>query len=294
MDTELLTSFLETAHRLHFGNAADRLGLTQSALSHQIQRLERAVGAALFIRTSREVRLTAAGESFISHARRVLGDLEHAVAQCRAVAAGGAGQFRVGSIGAALNSVTPRLVRDLLEQVPGLAIEVTQMDTPPQLAALRAAELDIGVVRSAGPATGIQLEDLYVEPMNVALSTEHPLAVADVLSAIDLRDESFILWPQSASPLFYRQVLAYCERANFVPRIIMEGRDIETQLGMVSAGIGVSPQPASFANLGRRGVIFKSLVDAPLSTVQLAWLTTSPPLRLSIAIAAAHRAVDEP
>jgi DNA-binding transcriptional LysR family regulator len=85
-------------------------------------------------------------------------------------------------------------------------------------------------------------------------------------------------------------VLAYCRQAGFQPRIVMEGADIETQLGLVSAGIGVSPQPASFANLQRRGVAFRPLADAPQTTVQLAWWETSPPPHLATVVESAHRA----
>src|SRR5262245_828175 len=143
MDTALLGSFLEVAYRLHFGNAAHYLGLTQPALTHQIRRLERQIGAALFERTSRQVRLTQAGEALVPHARRVLTDLERTIAHCRAIATGGVGHLTIGTIGAALNSISPALVRGLLDRLPGLAIQLTQMDTPPQLAALRAGELDL-------------------------------------------------------------------------------------------------------------------------------------------------------
>ncbi|GIH19865.1 LysR substrate-binding domain-containing protein [Rugosimonospora africana] len=293
MDTDLLTSFLEVAQRLHFGHAADRLGMTQPALSHQIRRLERQIGAALFARTSRQVTLTAAGAAFVPQARRVLVELERAVAHCRSIAAGGTGHLRIGSIGAALNSVTPGLVRRLYERLPGLAIQLTQLDTPPQLAALRAGELDLGVVRSADPATGVTLFDLFAEPMMLALPAGHRLATKPLLTGADLRDEAFILWPRATNPLFHDQVLGYCQAAGFSPRTAMEGADIETQLGLVSAGIGVSPQPASFSNLARSGVTFKSLRDAPESVVQLAWSRSAPPVRLDDAVAAATETATE-
>jgi DNA-binding transcriptional LysR family regulator len=290
METDLLASFLATAQRLHFGHAAHHLGLTQPALTHQIQRLEHHVGAPLFTRTSRRVQLTPAGEALLPQARRLLAELDRAIVECRAVAAGGVGHLRLGSIGAALNSVTPDLVRGLLDAVPGLAVRLTQLDTPVQLAALRAGEIDLGVVRAAGPAAGIQTEDLFSEPMVLAVPAAHPLATATRVSASDLRDEPFILWPRDSSPVFHDQVFAWCREAGFRPAVAMEGGDIETQLGLVSAAIGVSPQPASFANLRRHGVRFRPLLDAPRSMVQLAWLQASPPPHLTAAIDAARTA----
>jgi DNA-binding transcriptional LysR family regulator len=290
MDTELIASFLEVAQRLHFGQAAHHRSLTQPALSHQIRRLEHHLGVTLFTRTSRKVRLTPAGESFLPQARRALADLERAVAQCRAVAAGGVGHLRIGSIGAALNSVTPDLVGRLIERMPGLAVQLTQLDTPLQLVAIRAGEIDLGIVRAAGAAGGVHMADLFDEPMVLAVPSMHPRATATAVSAADLREEPLILWPRAASPVFHDQILAYCRDAGFTPTTAMEGADIETQLGLVSAGIGVSPQPASFANLRRRGVAFVPLEHAPHTTVQLAWLEAAPPPQLSEVITAARAA----
>lgn len=292
METSLLTAFLEVAHRLHFGQAADSLQVSQPTLSHQIRRLEQEVGTPLFERTSRQVRLTAAGQALIPEARQVLADLERAVFHCRTAAEGQAGYIKVGSIGAALNSFTPHFVQRLRERAPGLAIQLAQLDTPLQLAALRTGELDLGIVRSADPATDIAVADLFAEPMVIALPASHPLCGGDVVTAADLRAEPFILWPRTASPLFRDQFVAYCAAAGFRPRIVMEGADIETQLGLVSASIGVSPQPASFASLRRRGVDFRPLDDAPESIVQLAWAEASPPGHLPALLEIARNATE--
>jgi DNA-binding transcriptional LysR family regulator len=158
------------------------------------------------------------------------------------------------------------------------------MDTPVQLSALRAGEIDLGVVRNASPAAGIQTEDLFSEPMVLALPETHFLTSAKTVSAAHLRDEPFILWPRASSPTIRDQVFAYCQTAGFMPRVVMEGADIQTQLGLVSAAIGVSPQPASFANLRRHGVVFKPLRRAPRSTVQVAWLEAAPPRHLAEAV----------
>jgi DNA-binding transcriptional LysR family regulator len=206
------------------------------------------------------------------------------------VAAGGVGQLKVGSIGAALNSVTPYLIQGIRERLPGLAVQVTQMDSPVQLAALQACELDLGIVRSVAPTAGVHVEELFREPMLLAVPRSHRLAACELVSATDLRDEQFVLWPRTASPLFHDQLLAYCRQAGFPPSIAMEGADIETQLGLVSAGIGVSPQPASFANLQRRGVAFRPLADAPETAVQLAWQAASPPPHLATVVEAARAA----
>lgn len=174
--------------------------------------------------------------------------------------------------------------------VTGGPVLLTQMDSPVQLAALRTGELDLGIVRSVDPAADIALEDLFAEPMTIAMAHSHPLARAGIVNAADLRQEPLILWPRNASPQFHDQIIGYCRTAGFRPRIVMEGNDIETQLSLVSAAVGMSPQPASFCSLRRDGVTFRPLQGAPESTVQLAWHGSSPPQHLAALLEIAHMA----
>ena len=285
MDLALLRSFLEVAERLHFGNAAERLQISQPALSHQIRRLEEYVGAPLFDRTSRSVRLTEAGHALVPEARRVMIDFERALTQTRTAASGGAGHLSIASIGAGLNSLLPLIVRRLRDRVPGVAVQIVQMGTPELLSQLRMRELDFGIVRSADGAAGVRVETLVDEPMVAVLPAGHRLAGRAALAAADMRDEDFVLWPRTSNPVFHDHVLAVCRAAGFVPRVVMEGTDIETQLGLVSAGIGVSMQPASFASLGRRGVVWRSLEGSPTSPLQMSWCE---PVRTPLILLAAQ------
>ena len=231
----------------------------------------------LFERTSRRVSLTDAGTALITGARRVLADAERARRHCHEAAAGGAGQLALASIGAALNSIVPGFVRALRQERPGIAIHLTQMDTRVSLGALRDGRVDVAIVRSAPEVQGIAVRDLVAEPMIAALPDGHPLAGREPIDVADLREEDFVLWPRSVSESFHDQVIGVCQRAGYSPRVVMEGTDIETQLGLVSAGIGVSLQPAGFAALRRVGVTFARLAPpVPTSMLQLAWLEREP------------------
>jgi DNA-binding transcriptional LysR family regulator len=277
MDLRTLECFLLLSDELHFGRAARRAGITQPALSHQIRRLEDELGVVLFERTSRRVSLTDAGTALITGARRVLADAERARRHCHEAAAGGAGQLALASIGAALNSIVPGFVRALRQERPGIAIHLTQMDTRVSLGALRDGRVDVAIVRSSPEVQGIAVRDLVAEPMIAALPHGHPLAGRGPIDVADLRGEDFVLWPRSVSESFHDQVIGVCQRAGYSPRVVMEGTDIETQLGLVSAGIGVSLQPAGFAALRRVGVTFARLAPpVPTSMVQLAWLEREP------------------
>jgi DNA-binding transcriptional LysR family regulator len=270
MDLAGLRSFLAVAETLHFSRAAARLHVSQPTLSQQVRRLEERLGLPLFERTSRRVRLTNAGQALVVGARRVLADLEQAERHCRDAAAGEAGQLTVAAIGAALNSIAPPVIAELRHRVPGVAVHLRQMDTASQLIALRDGSLDVGVVRSAASTPGLEIEALIEEPMAVAVPDGHPLAGVAVIELEQLRLEDFVLWPRPHSAGFHDQVFAACQQAGFTPRVVMEGADTETQLGLVSAGIGVSIQPASYALLAREGLVWLRLPDhAPRSQLQI-------------------------
>lgn len=272
MDLDLLRAFLELAERLHFGRTAQRLHISQPALSHRIRRLEEELGAPLFERTSRSVRLTDAGDALVPEARRVIVSYERALAQTRNAAAGGAGHLAMASVSAGLNGITPLIVGELRRRVSGVAVQLMQLDTPEMLSALRQGHIDIGIARSADDAAGVRVVRLVEEPMVAVVPSTHRLAGRARIAPADLRDEDFVLWPRTTNPSFHDQVLAVCRAEGFRPRVAMEGSDIETQLGLVSAGVGVSLQPASFANLGRSGVTWRPLAaNAPRSWLELVW-----------------------
>lgn len=274
MDTRRLRSFLTLAETLHFGRAAERAGISQPTLSQHVRRLEQELEVELFERTSRHVHLTDAGAALVSGARRVIADVERARRECRDAAAGRAGTLTVASNGSVLNTIVPSIIARLRRERPGLAIEVAAMDSAAELTALQDGEVDIAVMRYPQPLPGMEMRALIEEPMVAAVPAGHPLAPERPIAVEQLRDERFVLWPRSSSEGFRDQVEAMCRAAGFSPRVAMEGADIETQLGLVAAGLGVSIQPASYSALGRDGVRFLAFPeDAPRSTVTLVWPT---------------------
>lgn len=274
MDVELrqLRVFLTVASELHFSRAARRLHVSQPALSQQIRALERTLGAALFDRTSRATELTPAGRVLLDAAPRVLFEAERAQSLVTQAANGAVGLLVVGSVGTALASVTPRILRAMRASFPDLQLEVSQQDTGAQLVALADGRLDVGVVRAASPTAAVAVEHLVSEPLLAALPGDHPLAGQDEIDPADLAAEAFVLWPRSLGMAFFDIITSYCREHGFSPRIVAEGADIETQLGLVAAGLGVSLQPAYYANLRPPGVVFRPLAgEVPMVALQVAW-----------------------
>ncbi|MCD2198080.1 LysR family transcriptional regulator [Actinomycetospora endophytica] len=277
MDLELrqLRTFLAVAAELHFSRAARRLHVSQPALSQQIRALERTLGAALFDRSSRATELTPAGRVLLDAAPRVLYEAERAQSLVTQAANGAVGLLNVGSVGTALASITPRILRSVRAHFPDLQLEVSQQDTAAQLVALTDGSLDVGLVRAADPTETVAIEHLVSEPLLAAVPSDHPLAGSASIVPEDLADEPFVLWPRPLGRAFFDIITSYCLDHGFSPRIVAEGADIETQLGLVAAGLGVSLQPSYYANLRPPGVAFLPLEgDVPQIALQVAWRRT--------------------
>ncbi|MBC3192330.1 LysR family transcriptional regulator [Pseudonocardia sp. C8] len=274
MDVELrqLRVFLTVASELHFSRAAARLHVSQPALSQQIRTLEKALGTPLFDRTSRATELTPAGRVLLDAAPRVLFEAERARTRVAQAAEGASGLLVVGSVGTALASIAPRILRTVRARYPDLQMQVSQHDTAAQMVALAEERLDVGLVRAAAPTTAVTVEELVAEPLVAVLPGDHPLARHDTVDAGDLAGEAFVLWPRPLGSEFFDILTGYCRDHGFSPRIVAEGADIETQLSLVAAGIGVSLQPSYYANLRPPGVEFRPLSgDAPAVALQVAW-----------------------
>ena len=148
--------FVAVAEELHFGRAAARLNMTQPPLSRQIQILERILGVILLQRGNRLVKLTPAGQSFLTEARLILKLTESAALLARRVAKGKAGSVNIGFTAASSYSYVPELVAACREQMPDVELILKEMVSGDQLKGLGAGEIDIGLLRPPIPRSGLQ------------------------------------------------------------------------------------------------------------------------------------------
>ena len=272
MDLRQLRYFLAVAEELHFTRAARRLGIAQASLSEQVRRLEDEIGAPLLGRTSRQVVLTPAGQLVRNRARHVLADVDDTLRSARDVAAGRLGELRVGAVGAALTHTVPAVLRALRAQAPSLTVRISQLSTTAQLHALADRRLDVGLVRGPAHNPGVHVEPLLHEPLVAVLPHDHPLASRIDLDLPDLAGEPLVLWPRADSPGAYDHILALYQRSDLPAPTVLEGPDTTTQLALIASGLGISLQPASFDDLGRRGLTLIPLrAPAPTTMLALAW-----------------------
>ncbi|GAA3557317.1 LysR family transcriptional regulator [Amycolatopsis ultiminotia] len=286
-----LRYFAAVAEELHFGRAAQRVRIAQPALSQQIRQLETFVGAALFERTSRSVRLTAAGAVFLPRARELLERLSADVAEAARVARGEAGRLDIAFISSAANSVSSAL-RAFTQDRPHVQVRLQEGFTSTTLDLLERAAADLGIVRDAEERNGISLTPLLEEPFVAVLPAQHPLAGRNAVTAAQLAPCPLVLFPARAGARARARNLQPFHEASLEPDIAFEGSEWNTVFHLVAAGLGVTIAPRSAASPLPEGTVVAALAGTDArSTVQLATRTDDerPLVRQfqSIAVAAA-------
>ncbi len=279
MDLRGMLAFTTLADELHFGRAADQLGITQPALSQQLQRLESELGAELLVRTSRSVRLTQIGELFLESCRRTLAEADRARAAVEDARMGIMGRLVIGCLGAAANGPLPGIVRAFLDEEPRRVVELKHFtDSGAQERALVAESIDVGFVRSIALVDQIVGIHLFDEPFVVFLAESHPMASRSSVRLEELRDEPMIFWPRSLNPSYYDLILARCRAVGYEPCISGYATGLESQLALAAAGVGILLQSASNGQISRRGVVAVPLdpadIVAPLWLIYSRWHRT--------------------
>jgi len=260
-DLRQVRAFLSVANELHFGRAAGTLFTTQPALSRTIRNLEEAVGAALFERTTRRVRLTAAGEAFAAECRLALGHLDLAAHAARNAAEGREGNLRVAYMDFAINGRLPEILQSFRTAWPGVSITLEYMPTATQQMALLEGRVDIGFMIGsfrAQKATSVLVD----EQDYVALLPEgHALAGRETLRLADLAGEPFVMGSSETFSAFRALLFDCCHAARFFPNIVQEASNTGGIFGLVAAGAGVSVYAGCARNLNRTGVLVRPLAD---------------------------------
>jgi DNA-binding transcriptional LysR family regulator len=271
-----LRYFLALAEELHFGRAAQRLAISQPPLSVAIQQLEASVGARLFDRDSKGVRLTPAGQAFQPSAQALLDRAEDACALAREVQAGEVGRLRLGFVGSTLYNGLSAWMQAFQASHPKVEVVVVELNSQDQIDALLAGELDLGLVHTDRLPPALASTPLYSEPFLACLPINHSLAALDEIPLAALSDQPFILFSRKGSPDYHARIVEICRRHGFYPRLQHEGRHWLSVVSLVAQGLGVSIVPAAFQRAGMQGAAFRPLADAiEPSAVFAAWRTDS-------------------
>jgi len=268
-DLSQLRCFVAVAEELHFGHAAARLNMTQPPLSRQIQVLEHIVDAALLERSSRAVRLTAAGRSFLPEAKRILKLAETAAQTARRIAMGKTGSLKIGFTAAAAYGFLPDLIAALRTRLPDVDLSLKEMVSADQLEALSTGQLDVGLLRPPIARSEMMTRRVVAEALLAAVPTGHPLEASDSVSIKAFDGEPFVMYSPFESRYFHDLLVAQFSRANILPRYVQHLGQIHSILAMVRAGLGAAIVPAAAANLNFSGVTLKPLMLRFPASVEL-------------------------
>ena len=193
-DLNQLRCFVTVAEELHFGRAAVRLNMTQPPLSRQIQVLEHIIDAPLLERTSRSVRLTPAGRSFLPEARRILKLAESASQVARRIAMGKTGSLKIGYTAAAAYGFLPELIAACRARLPEVDFSLKEMVSGDQLEALGSGQIDAGLLRPPIARPELATRRVLAEPLLAAIPKKHPLASAATVAIKDFDGQPFVMY----------------------------------------------------------------------------------------------------
>ena len=241
MELHQLRYFCAVAETGSFSRAAEQSHVSQPSLSQQIIKLEEELGARLFDRLGRSVRLTELGKTFLPRARAVLRELEAAKGDVVERKDFVGGPVTVGVIPTVGPYFLPRVLTSFSRKFPQVRITVVEEITPVLLDRLRAGAIDVAIL--ALPIRGHEFEatPLLTERLFAALPKNHRLAKRTALSLRDLRSEPFLLLRDGHC--FRATAVAACDRARLHPQVIFESGQFSSLLSLVGAGMGVSIVP---------------------------------------------------
>ncbi|MEV5877389.1 LysR family transcriptional regulator [Streptomyces sp. NPDC052101] len=296
MELRHLSGFVAVAEELHFGRAAERLHIAQSPLSQQIRLLERDLGVTLFERTTRSVRLTAAGQALLEPARHLLAEASAVRRTVQAAHLGEVGRVTIGFAGASSYSVLPVLTRAVTSELPGIELVLEgQTYAGEALGRIAEGSLDVGFV-ALPVRRGISTRVVRMERLMIALPDSHPLAQRADVSFADLAHEPFVTFPVSRGSAVRDALVQACHEAAFAPRIVQEAPDSYNLLALVGAGVGLAVVVESAQAIRLEHVVFRPLAgdDVPVLPIALGWRTGNPSAALKAVLRVAERVLPTP
>ena len=259
--------FLAVAEELHFRKAAEKLFISQPGLSRQIKQMEEILDTDLFIRNKRKVALTPAGVYLKSELEFILNHLEVTKKHLKAIGEGNLGEIRIGFLGSAMQNVIPELLLRLKDKHVGIKANLEELSNNAQVNAIQKDKLDFGFVRLARVPKGIELHPVFEDTFSVVLPKDHKLNAKTFKGVQELSAESFILFSQDYSPLYYNTIMSICEDAGFTPRISHKSVHAQTIFKLVENNMGIAIVPTALQHGFHMDVKFINLKKTPQRAV---------------------------
>jgi len=279
MELRHLRYFLAVADALNFSRAAERLHLSQPPLSQQVRRLEAELGAKLFDRSKRQIKLTAAGEIFATKARAILAQCDEAAKLAARAERGEFGHLRLGLWQLPVPPVQTRLIieclRAFVKRSPDVHLTLQSLLPAEQIKAVKDGGIDVGIVRLpvAQKSRGIEIETILREPMVLAMSENNSLARFKTVPLRELSNQRYIMFGRDANADFHHFIARACRKEGFSLNIAYFQDDLYSVWALIGAGLGVALAPASLQELRLPGIVFRKFEPAaPVMEMALAYM----------------------
>ncbi|MDT7710344.1 MAG: hypothetical protein QOG20_5951 [Pseudonocardiales bacterium] len=261
MELRQLHYFVTLAEELHFGRAAAREHIVQSALSQQLQRLERELGVLLIERTTHHVQLNAAGAAFLIEARQILAHVERAAVAAQRAACS-TPHLRVGIVDASYDSM-PLILHELQQRYPDLEIHQVEVGVPEQFQRLVDGRLDVGLGRASLAPPSVASELFRLDPLGVLVAEGHRFGGLSVVPVATLATEPLLFAEDERAPEFNQFVIELCRSVGFIPTLYRGTVDsIRASLDLVVQQRCVLCAPSSCVPPGT-GMAWRPLVAPP-------------------------------
>jgi DNA-binding transcriptional LysR family regulator len=267
-----LRYFVAVAEELNFSRAATRLHMAQPPLSVAIKQLEQELGTDLFLRSTREVRLTEAGRVFLDGARRTLAEADRAIAVARRAGAGELGQLKVAFSWSARFETLPALGQALRARHPDIELLTQEMWNAEMVNALRSAAVDLAISLCPELVSDLADEVIRTEPVVAVLSAGHSLANEEAIPLASLGEEEFLLFPRELAPRLHDVLVGICRGAGFEPKLRSESFHTGWDLVLLGEVPVVALAPRSVARGLPEGVVAVPLFESADSLeTRLVW-----------------------
>lgn len=260
VDARLLTAFCAAAEELHFGRAAARIFMTQPPFSQLIKRLEEQVGTPLFVRTTRSVRLTPAGQVMHERARQIAGDTATMLSATLKAARGEAGSLVIGLTPSASCSPLADALYHFRLSRPEISLDLREMNSNVMEAAIRNRTLDLALMRPTQMDADIHTSEVFREPMLLAIRKDHPWASRQRVPVEDITSIALVGYLENTSPYFRGMLKTIFSHIKKRPNIVQESM-LPTLLTLVEAGVGAAIVPWTISRTRDNSLTFLPLLD---------------------------------
>lgn len=268
MNLKRLSYFIAVAEEMHFGRAAERLGMAQPPLSRQIQQLEQETGAALFNRGRSAITLTQAGTRLYERGRDVLEQIEDIQLEVRRIGQGAEGRLRIGFVGSSSYGILPNIIKSFRANFPAVNLNLSPMNNAQLFRALIRREVDVAFARPALEDPEFVTRKLSEESLVVAMPDTIDIPARKTVNLADFQEHTFVLYPEFPRPSYADFILELCEAQGLDIESRIYAMDLQTALSLVAIGEGLCIVPESVSSAPRNGIRYHR-IEPPIGATAL-------------------------